>query len=456
MANLFDTLRIGGNSLSAQQVAAQVVGTNISSASVDGYHRQSSVFHSMNQLGGIRDVTVDRATDQFLEAQVNSQTAAYEFANKRSEGLSLILDAVGTMDESGLNASVSDFFASWRSLNVYPEDLTSRRDVLVKGQLLTERVSQSAVNLKAAQKLADDDIVHSLDAINASLQGIARLNRAIGEASALNQPDNSLRDQQDLAIKKLNELVDVTKSVEPDGHVTVLLGNISVVSQDKAYTIFSTVDPDTGLHHLAVDGTTQGVIDGRIAGGAIGAKIATRDTDVPRVLATLDQFAYDLGSSVNALHAAGYGLDGQNGRSFFALPPSANGASTTFAVSDDIAGRPALLAAAQVGTAVPGDSSNALAIVDLEQLSVCSAGTETPSNAVARIVSDAGQALALTRGDRERTFKHREQLTQLFEEQNGVSMDEQMMQLTRIQNAYMASAKLVGVVERMLDTLQNL
>ena len=45
---------------------------------------------------------------------------------------------------------------------------------------------------------------------------------------------------------------------------------------------------------------------------------------------------------------------------------------------------------------------------------------------------------------------------QLFEEQNGVSMDEQMMQLTRIQNAYMASAKLVGVVERMLDTLQNL
>lgn len=456
MANLLDTLRIGGNSLSAQQVAAQVVGTNISSASVEGYHRQSSVFHSMNELGGIRDVTVDRASDQFLEAQVNTQTANYEFANRRSEGLSLILDAVGGLDETGLNASVSDFFASWRSLNVYPEDLTARRDVLVKGQLLTERVSQASTNLSAAQKLADDDVVHALPSINAALVNIAQLNEAIGQASALGKPDNSLRDQQDLAIRRLNELVNVTKSVEPDGNVTVSLGGISIVSQHKAYQLSTDVDPDSGLHHLLVGGTSQGYVDGRITGGSIGAKIATRDQDVPAVLATLDQFTFDLATSVNTLHYAGFGLDGASGRNFFHVPTTPPGAASTFALDAAVASAPALLAAAQATDTVPGDARNALAIVDLERVNLCSGGTETPSNAVARIVSDAGQTLALSRDQRDRAYKQRDQLVQLFEEQNGVSMDEQMMQLTRIQNAYMASAKLIGVVERMLDTLQNL
>lgn len=456
MANLLDTLRIGGNALSAQQVAAQVVGANISSASVEGYHRQSSVFHSMNGLGGIRNVTVERANDQFLEAQINGQTAAYEFANKRSEGLGLVLDAVGSTDDSGINASVSDFFASWRNLNVSPEDLTVRRDVLIKGQIFSERISEAAVSLQAAQKLVDDDVVHGLDAINAAIVNIAKLNEAVGEASALGQPDNSLHDQQDLAIKQLNELVNVTTSAEPDGSLNVLIGGISVVSQHQAYQLATTLDADTGMHHLTVLGTTQGVIDASITGGAIGAKLHLRDVDVPNTMATLDRFTYDFATAVNTLHEAGYGLDGTNGRSFFHLPTSAPGAATTLAVSDDIAGSPALLAAAQQATSVPGDARNALAIVDLELAKVCADGTETPSNAVARIVSDSGQSLALSRNDRDRAYKQREQLSQLYEEQNGVSMDEQMMHLTRIQNAYMASAKLIGVVERMLEALQNL
>ena len=456
MANLLDTLRIGGNALSAQQIAAQVVGTNISSASVGGYHRQTAVFHGMEGLGGVRDVSVERVADQFIEAQVNAQTASYEFANQRSEGLSLIMEAVGSLDDSGLSASMSDFFASWRNLNVTPDDLTIRRDVLVKSQILGERVAEASLNLQSSAKLADDDIVHSLDALNDALATVAHLNQAIGQASALGQPDSALRDQRDLTVANLNKLVGVTTCTEPDGQLTVLMGNVSVVSQDHAFTVVAQTNADTGYHDLLVQGTSQGVMDGRLSGGSIGAKLALRDRDIPQTSGALDQFVYDLASAINTQHAAGYGLDGVGGRNLFDLPATATGAARLIALDATLQQNPEYLAAAATAAGAPGDSANALAIVDLEGAAVCSAGTETPANAVARIVSDAGQAVALSRADRDRVQKQRDQISQLYEEQNGVSLDEQMMQLSRIQNAFQASAKLVGVVERMLETLQNL
>src|SRR5690606_25740906 len=88
--------------------------------------------------------------------------------------------------------------------------------------------------------------------------------------------------------------------------------------------------------------------DGRpavIAGGEVAGHLAAANLAIPDAMRGLDAVAADLVAAVNALHTAGKDLGGTTGRNFF--EPTGTRAST-IALSADVAGQPANLAAAAV------------------------------------------------------------------------------------------------------------
>ena len=107
------------------------------------------------------------------------------------------------------------------------------------------------------------------------------------------------------------------------GRVTVFAETATLVEGDRASSL--AVDADTsGAMRVRLNQPGGSVVDitANVDNGALGGLRQARDVDLARHAGALDQFAYDLATAVNAVHAAGVGLDGVSGRALFA-PPAA-------------------------------------------------------------------------------------------------------------------------------------
>jgi flagellar hook-associated protein 1 FlgK len=185
-------------------------------------------------------------------------------------------------------------------------------------------------------------------------------------------------------------------------------------------------------------------------GGEIGGYIAVTTIDLPGVRASLDAVARGLATAVNAQHSAGTGLDGSTGNAFFSGTDAA-----TLAVSPSLV--PAKIAASAGGAANDGNNALALFRVSTNTTAVTLPGGAPTSIGDAlralggRLGSLASGAAAVAKT----TSTAVDSATKTRSSQNGVSIDEEMVDLVKYQHAYSAAAKVVSTADQMLDTLIN-
>jgi len=129
------------------------------------------------------------------------------------------------------------------------------------------------------------------------------------------------------------------------------------------------------------------------------------------------------------------------------------------ALSTGVAGSPEKIAAAEDDPLVvsgAGDNRNALAIAGLERTLTVAGGSTSPLEFYAALVSRAGQDV--DQAGREEAFHQAslQELESLRDAVSGVSIDEEMVNLIKFQNAYAAGARLIKVGTELLDILVNL
>jgi flagellar hook-associated protein 1 FlgK len=143
------------------------------------------------------------------------------------------------------------------------------------------------------------------------------------------------------------------------------------------------------------------------------------------------------------LGSTAVGLDGVGGRQFFT-----GSTARTLALSNDVKGNPNAVAAAQAGKGAL-DGSVAIELAELGQST-----TGADANYRAYIVA---------LGVDSQTTQHRasiqrqttEQVDDARSAQSAVNVDEEMVNLVQFQRAYEASARVMTVIDSMLDTLIN-
>jgi len=165
-------------------------------------------------------------------------------------------------------------------------------------------------------------------------------------------------------------------------------------------------------------------------------------------------------NSVNKIHNAGFGLDGVSGRDFF----SGTGASD-IKVNDDattgIVGHPERIAASQNGEV--GNNQVALDIAKLSDVRVTLDGTIIDSSDSINIskfysetVNSFGTDVKLSNMMLESVQMIVSDLEERKESVSGVSLDEEMTELIRLQKAYESATKYMSVIDEMLDTLMRI
>ncbi len=454
---MFSTLNIGASALYATQRAVEVASQNVANATVDGYSRQrvemTTAVPSPGTLGarsdgmrgnGVVVTDITRLHDQLADVAVRSELTANGYAGARSTTLDRAQSVLGPV-WTGAPAKLDALFASFNDLANNPTDPAARDAVLSAGQAVSQSLNDASKQLTDITNDAASKVGGDVDRVNQLSSQVADLNQSILDARASGQAPNDLLDSRDRAVDELHTLAGVSIHQNSSGSIDVYAGTKPLVRDNESFALKAGAASGTGVPTVAfADGSSASV------GGEIGGYIAVTTVDLPGLRASLDAVANGLATAVNAQHQAGTGLDGSTGNAFFTGTTAAS-----LAVSPTLTS--AKIAASAGGTA--NDGNNALALF---RVSTNTGAVTLPGSAPASI-GDALRSLggrlgALAAGAAsvaQTTSTAVDSATKTRSSLNGVSVDEEMVDLVKYQHAYSAAAKVVSTADAMLDTLIN-
>lgn len=452
---------IAVESLKAQQQAIQTTGHNLANVATPGFSRQRvdlvSAFPSFEGgllLGqGVTVTGIRSVLDRFLEAELVSLNGTVGFTETESRALAAIQEAFPSL--GGIDAALSAFFGALSDLANNPAGQAERVSLIGKAKALGESFRQTRSILASVQTNLDKDLENAARQVNVLVSQIAALNSQITLSEAGGQPANDFRDQRQLLLQDLSRLTGATAREEQDGQVTVLAGGLLLVSGDRAAMLDASTLSPTGLHLLLFQSPDGLSLDATslFNRGEIGAILKMRDVEVPGVVGRLDQLAKTLVDELNAQHALGFDLDGAAGGNLFAPIATVVGASAILQVDGAVIANPRLIAAAESAAGIPGDNRNALALVNLQSISLAVLGNNTLKDYYFSLVGEVGEKAYTLDGTLNFQRSLLTQTQSRRESVSGVNIDEEMTKLILFQRTFEASSMLIRASDEMYASL---
>ena len=463
MPTINDLFSVGRLSLSAQQQALHVTGNNIANANTEGYTRRrvniepGTPYKSpIGYIGtGARATDIQRIRDNFIDSRINESKQDLGRWEARKESMDRVEILFNEAGGVGLNSVMSNFWDSWQDLANNPSGANERVIVVSRSELLVDTIQTKRTELTMVQTGINTSIVTSVSEINALAAQIDDLNRQITSMEQSGYVANDHRDRREQALKALSELIDFSSIEEPGGQVRITLGDGHTLVGTPGTPAFgqltTVVNAGTGFDDVVWDTAPGAAINGSISGGKIKGWLETRDTTVAGYVSQLDALAADLITTLNTLHAAGYDLHGNTGIAFFTGTDASN-----IAINPVVSGDPSAVAAASDLAGVPGGNGNAIAISTLRQALTMNGGTATYDDYYSSMVSNIGIKTAEAQFNHDFNKDALQQFENYRDSISGVSLDEEMINMVKFQQAYQASAKIITTVDQMLTTLMNM
>ncbi len=316
--------------LMAAQRSLETVQNNISNVNTDGYSRQR-VEQSTNpsQLTGdgyvgqgVNVNNISRSYDQFITKQLNSSLSAFGEADQYQQ-LSTRVDNLMADPSTGIATVLNSFFNAANEVANDPTSIPSRQVLLANADTLAQSLNTMSSQFEAIRTQNNNDMSSKVNDINSLAKSIADLNvqisAGLGKGQGLKQP-NDLLDKQDALISKLAAIVNVSVVHQTDGSSSVFIGNGQALVLKNGAAEFTTFQSQLDPSKLGIGiKTTMGTNDitGQISGGSLGGALSFRDEVLDPAQQQLGRVAAGLAISVNAIHASGFDLAGNQGVDLF-------------------------------------------------------------------------------------------------------------------------------------------
>jgi flagellar hook-associated protein 1 FlgK len=452
-------LNSGRTSLQTNQKAIEITGLNIANVNTEGYSRQtpyltpypSLVFGDFFIGTGVTVGSVERSHDVFLDGQIKDKSSESGLENSMVNSLAELERVTGIGDGS-LSDEFDQFFDSWRQLSTNPGGEVERQMVVQRGELIGNAFTNVYNETQQVRKNINNTITSKIDGVNLRLDEIASLNNRISSLELSGQDANSDRDRRDMLLKDLSESIGATSFETSNGTVSVQLGNGMPLVEGTTATHIVGYSTGTDTQLRLDFGTTSIDLDRNALGGEFRGLYEVRDVMIPDVVDRLDQLAYTFATELNTLHQAGTDLNGNPGQDFFVTPAAVAGAASSLAMNITTTNEIA------AGTsAAPGDNTNALSILQLEQQQLGGlGGNDTLVSYYGKIVSTVGVEAARNLQAQQGHEDSLIQLQNLRDGIDGVSLEDEMINLLKYQKGFEASAKFLSTVDEMMDTLLTL
>ena len=328
--SLSDALSIAMSGLRANQAAMSLVSSNVANAETPGYVRKTldQVATNSGSYGSnVRVVGVNRELDQYIQAQLRTETSGAGYASLRSNFLQQLQSLYGNPGSVGtLEDAFNGLTTAVQALSTSADSQSARIGVVNAANVLASQLNSMTQGIQTLRGAAETGISDSVNTANNLMSQIATINNQLAAnplgGTSTDASTAALLDQRDQYITQLSELMDIRVTTNGANQVTVFTSSgVQLVGNEAARLSFNaqgTVSPNTlwnsdpsksNLGSVVVSYGTGGSIDLTATGGIKSGKIAAytelRDKSLVEAQNQLDQFAASLSSALSDKTTAG-------------------------------------------------------------------------------------------------------------------------------------------------------
>lgn len=452
------TLQTALQSLLVHQTALAVAAQNIANAQNPDYSRQVAKIKASipvpepslsdgmawGQLGtGVMISEISRQYDALLVTALRMSSGKVAHQRTLLGGLERLNTLLSEPTESSLNSLLADFFEAWRDLASNPENVGNRAIVLERAKLVLNRFQNLKNQLGQEKILVRLQFETEIEQLNGWLEHVARLNEQIVAAKTAGLQPNDLMDERDAVLKQIAERIGIQVFEQPNGSVVVAASGHELVNASNFRSIKVVMSGD-GIP-TAVFSDTEDILP--LGEGILAALREFAQQVIQTVYNQLKSLLDNLVRAINELHQTGYGLDGSTGEPFFV---SVNG---EWQVNPVLLDDPRKLAASATGSAGNGDI--AASIAELAEKPLSGLGGQSVLGAYRNLV---GTIAARTQG-KQNAYEAFSEVHRFLQNRrdmlSGVSLDEELVDIMRFQQAYIAAARVIQAVDNLVNELLN-
>lgn len=469
MRSTFGGIETSLRALRAQQMALEITGHNISNANTKGYSRQIAdmsatdpyAVPTMNRLlvagqigTGVEIAQIRRMRDQFVDRRTQYESAALGYWDAKQRNFDQLevtmAEPAGLEGGASISAQLNEFWNALQELGNAnrPDNPAVRSVVREKANNLCDTIRSTYNQLETLQQDLNTEIDVRVGRINTLAQQIAEMNGEIAKVVAHGDQPNDLFDRREVLVTELAKLTKISVQSDDLNRYNINISGSILVSQDKSFAMETQVNED-GLYDV-VWANKQKV---NFTDGEVKGLIEMRDEETQYYIDSLNEFTETLVEEFNAQHESGSGLDGSTGHRFFAEGSNAATIALDAEILDPEHGLNKIAASANGEV---GNGENALELADLiKNKPLMNDGTTSLSDYYGSLIAKLGidaEKAQVTFSNKETMVNH---LHNLQESVAGVSLDEEMANMLKFQNAYNAAARLLTTVDQILDKLIN-
>jgi flagellar hook-associated protein 1 FlgK len=422
---------------------------------------------------GVTTTSVSRLTDFLMDARVRNEHANLSYLQVQQTSMERVETAINEPSDTGIASALSAFGSAWQDVVSSPDGSAARQSVIASGQTLAAAINAQAraVDDERAQQRAA--AVDDVSQINNDAQQLAQLNHNIFIAQANGTDVSDLQDQRDQLALDLANKAGAVVAQDSTGRYNISINGVALVTGDNAGTMTvnginadgtpsngDTANPGTVSFSIsdpvpvgATPSTNQTAVPNGM-GGELGGIATLLNVTLANYRAGLNDVAQQLADMVNTQHEAGYDQSGAAGGKFFDYTAGDPAGTISVLVTD-----PSKVAASSDGSGQSNNADNADTITQVLNGAVGAGnppGTPVNNNdAYQRLVTGLGSTVAGLNTQTTNQQLLANQVDDEREQQAGVSLDEETINLMQAQRAYEASSRVLTVMNSLLDTLIN-
>nr|WP_302599105.1 flagellar hook-associated protein FlgK [uncultured Cellulosilyticum sp.] len=265
----FFEFNIAMSGLFAAQRGLQVTSNNITNATTTGYSRQQLSQTASTPLSGIgvgmtgtgvSTNGITRVRDSYIDSKLWTQSAKLGEYNIKVTQNSLIEGVFGEPSDSGFTAVFNDLFNAISNLSKEPG--SGEAKVALKEEIVsfTKYYNNISSSLAQYQQDLNYELKATVEEVNTLAARIQNLNKQIFESEMFGDDANSFRDERDLCIDRLSQIVNV-EATEYEENI-----NGQTVKKFKVRIAGQTLVDHTQMNTLSLEvrGQTEKNIDSMV------------------------------------------------------------------------------------------------------------------------------------------------------------------------------------------------
>ncbi|OHE71603.1 MAG: flagellar hook-associated protein FlgK [Verrucomicrobia bacterium GWC2_42_7] len=467
MAGLYSTLTKASQALDAQSTCIAIVANNLANVDNPGYSRQKALVGSIGsaKMGdgtvenlGIEVQGIQQFRDSVLDTQVMKgamRIGSYDAQVKYNANLSLTLaedisrqgasgdiSATDSTVKNSTSSLISAFFNAFSGAAATPN---TKGNVITAAQNLVNKLNTTSGQLVQLSSNLDQQISQDVKTVNNLLSQLAKLNESIGNIEmGIAGTALDLRDQRQTMLEGLAKYLDFTVSTSDDNNKMTLSvntpsGGSYMLVDDR--TLNGTIAYNASANSFYVGSTQLDIGQGSLAG-----EVTVKTGNVQDLITATNNLAKAFVTEVNSRYNPG----GSLGYNFF---DATKISAATICLDGNLS---ANWRTTTLGSGNTGATELMQAVANLQTISISIGGSsQTISDYyIAQVTNFALQANSVQNlDDSENTAQ--KMLSKQRASSTGVSMNQEVTDLLKYQRAFQSSAKLINVLDELLNTVVN-